>query len=66
LNKDLLKNNNEMFSMGVDIEDKSKKETPSFDFTDEQINQLRRLKSSYDEGLIDDEEYKTRKKGVLS
>ena len=66
LNKDLLKNNNEMFSMGVDIEVKSKKETPSFDFTDEQINQLRRLKSSYDEGLIDDEEYKTRKKGVLS
>ena len=55
-----------MFSMGVDIEVKSKKETPSFDFTDEQINQLRRLKSSYDEGLIDDEEYKTRKKGVLS
>lgn len=65
LDKDLLKNNHEMFSMGVESEKKPKKETKSFDLTDEQINQLRRLKSSYDEGLIDDEEYKMRKTGVL-
>lgn len=65
LDKDLLKNNHEMFSMGVESDKKPKKKTQSFDLTDEQINQLRRLKSSYDEGLIDDEEYKIRKTGVL-
>ena len=65
LNKDLLKNNNEMFSMDINSSSKSKTPQPSFDLTEEQINLLRLLKRSYDEGLIDDEEYKTKKTIVL-
>ena len=65
LNKDLLKNNNEMFSMDINPPSKSKTPSPSFDLTEEQINLLRLLKRSYDEGLIDDEEYKTKKTIVL-
>ena len=65
LNKDLLKNNNEMFSMDINPPSKSKTPPPSFDLTEEQINLLRLLKRSYDEGLIDDEEYKTKKTIVL-
>ena len=65
LDKDLLKNNNEMFSMDINPPSKSKTPPPSFDLTEEQINLLRLLKRSYDEGLIDDEEYKTKKTIVL-
>lgn len=54
-----------MFSMDINSSSKSKTPQPSFDLTEEQINLLRLLKRSYDEGLIDDEEYKTKKTIVL-
>lgn len=65
LNKDLLKNNNEMFSMDINSSSKSKTPKPSFDLTDEQINQLKRWKDMFDMKLIDDEEYKNKKKLIL-
>jgi integrase len=65
LNKDLLKNNNEMFSMDITPSSKSKTPPPSFDLTDEKINQLKRWKDMFDMGLIDEEEYKNKKKLIL-
>ena len=45
---------------------KSKKSIdPSIDISDEQINQLTKLKYLYDSDLIDEMEYKVRKKMVL-
>ena len=65
LNKDLLKNNNEMFSMDINSSSKSKTPKPLFDLTDEQINQLKRWKDMFDMKLIDEEEYKNKKKLIL-
>jgi integrase len=65
LNKDLLKNNNQMFSMDITPSSKSKTPPPSFDLNDEKINQLKRWKDMFDMGLIDEEEYKNKKKLIL-
>ena len=65
LNKDLLKNNNEMFSMGITTTKKPIQNTPSLDITEEQINQLKRWKDMFDMELIDEEEYKNKKKLIL-
>jgi integrase len=66
LKKDLLKNNNEMFSLGIQTELKPKKKTPpSLNITDEQVQQLQRWKELFDMGLIDEQEYKTKKKLII-
>jgi len=65
LNKDLLKNNNEMFFMGITTTKKPIQNTPSLDITEEQINQLKRWKDMFDMELIDEEEYKNKKKLIL-
>ena len=66
LNKDLLKNNNEMFSLGIQTESKPKKKTsPSLTISDEQVQQLQRWKELFDMGLIDEQEYKIKKKHIL-
>jgi hypothetical protein len=66
LKKDLLKNNNEMFSLGIQTEPKTKKKTPtSLNISDEQVQQLQRWKELFDMGLIDEQEYKTKKKLII-
>lgn len=67
LDKDLLKNNNSMFSLNIsESEPKRKpKSKPNLNISDEQVNQLTQLKQLFDNGLLDESEYKERKKLVL-
>ena len=51
--------------MDINSSSKSKTPQPSFDLTDEQINQLKRWKDMFDMELIDEEEYKNKKKLIL-
>ena len=53
------------FLWGIKTTKKPLRNTPSVDITEEQINQLKRWKDMFDMELIDEEEYKNKKKLIL-